>query len=107
MSKQKRQFFRIEYPIDERPCLIVGGDQYEVLDTSERGMRLSPLKSGPVPSTVKGTLRFRDGSECLVAGTVARQAPDGSLVVKLNVGIPLSQIMKEQRRLIQRYRAGA
>lgn len=107
MSKQKRQFFRIEYPIDERPSLIVGDDTYEVLDTSERGMRLAPIGHQPIPGNLKGTLRFRDGSECLVAGMVARQAPDGSLVVKLTVGISLANIMKEQRRLIQRYRSGA
>lgn len=107
MSKQKRQFFRIEYPIDERPSLIVGDDTYEVLDTSERGMRLAPIHAQAVPAALKGILRFRDGSECQVAGSVARQAPDGSLVVKLTLGISLAQIMKEQRRLIQRYRSGA
>ncbi len=105
MSKQKRQYFRIEYPVDERPTLVIGSESLEVVDTSERGMRVLPAKGSPVPTHIKGTLKFRDGSECMVAGQVVRQAPDGSLVIQLTVGISLALIMKEQRRLIQKYRA--
>ena len=105
MSKQKRQFFRIEYPVEERPWLLLGNDKFEVLDASERGLRIVPLKGQPLPTMVKGTLQFRDGSECQVAGNVSRQTEEGHLVVQLTLGISLTLIMKEQRRLIQKYRA--
>lgn len=105
MSQQKRQYFRIEFPVVERPSLIIGKDTIEVIDASERGLRILPPAGKSTLTEIKGTLKFRDGSECLVAGKVTRTFDDGSLAVQLTVGISLTLIMKEQRRLIQKYRA--
>ena len=105
MSQQKRQYFRIEYPVIERPTLTMGADKFEVVDASERGLRIIGKEGKPSPTDIKGNLKFKSGSECPVVGKVTRKFEDGSLAVQLTVGISLSIIMNEQRLLIQKYRA--
>src|SRR5437016_10622779 len=70
---QQRDYFRIPYPVPERPRLIVGTREYEIVDLSESGARIgleceSPAGTEPFPAIV----RFRDGTTVNIVAAVQR-----------------------------------
>lgn len=99
-SSNRRDFFRIPYPEDERPRLVLGSTICEVLDCSEGGLlfRPSPLELYEVGQHVDGRLRLIGGHEAQVAGRITRVTED-AVSVKLEVGIPFGIILKEQLHL--------
>ena len=100
MSDSRREFYRVIYPLDERPTVTVGRLVHAVVDCSERGLRYE-VKDRRVPqlgAEFKGRLRFRRGAEILVNGEVIR-ARSGLVVVKLDPPLPFGEILSEQRYL--------
>jgi hypothetical protein len=96
-----RTLFRVEFPFGQRPPLLWGGKSYDVLDISERGMRLSVEgHTSFAPGTrVRAIVRFEDGKET-VEGTVLR-ANEREAVFQLTEGFSLERIRREERRLIR------
>ncbi|MBE9528302.1 MAG: PilZ domain-containing protein [Proteobacteria bacterium] len=102
-SVNQRNFYRIEYPVIERPRFISDDKkEYEVLDISEKGMRLlknedAPLETG---STLQGSVKLHTAGKVNVVGKIIRDTED-SLAVMLHVGIQFSLIINEQQYLQQ------
>jgi hypothetical protein len=114
----QRAHFRILYPIQGRPRLILPAEaepdehaetepeavEFEVIDCSERGVRFRPQTAPPAVGTeISGRVRFRSGAEVAVEGVVIRiQA--GEVAVHLDRRpIPLGVIYDEQRFLRARF----
>ncbi|NLE30087.1 MAG: PilZ domain-containing protein [Phycisphaerae bacterium] len=96
---QRRSHYRIEYPITERPLLIMGdGEEYEVIDICEGGVKFFyhagkvflPLQS------VKGKIRYHDDAEEEIEGRVLRANDDFVVVQLTQKKIPYKRIVKEQ-----------
>lgn len=96
-----RALFRVEFPFGKRPLLVWGGISYEVLDISERGMRLSVEGQRSLPAGTKArvVVRFEDSRET-VEGTVLR-GNEREAVFQLTEGFSLERIRREERRLIR------
>jgi len=106
-SSQKRGHYRLEYPVSDRPSVLVNGIQYEVVDVSEQGLKfrcnnsITPDKDTPF----KANVFFKDGKSFDVSGTVIRYDPDqDQCVVLLTKGIPLAKMIEEQLILIRKYK---
>ena len=104
--KFRRAFFRVEYPFEMRPLLAWAGVFYQVLDVSERGIRLNvegrpPFAAG---SRIRATVQFEDGVET-IEGTLLR-GNRREAVFTLTEGVPLSRIRREERRVIRATRSG-
>jgi hypothetical protein len=111
-----RAYYRVVYPERERPTFIIAGrrlsDAMPVIDCSERGIRyeiplerLQPDQLPAVDDKIRGRVRFRDGTEIEIEGTVVRVAPP-AIALKLQApGVPLSVIFAEQRYLRTHYPA--
>jgi hypothetical protein len=106
-SNQKRGHYRLEYPVSDRPSVLVNGHQYEVVDVSEQGMKfkcqnkITPDKDSPF----KATVFFKDGKSFDVSGTILRyDAEQDQCVVQLTKGIPLAKMIEEQLLLIRKYK---
>lgn len=99
-SSNRRGFFRIAYPEDDRPRLVLGTTICEVLDCSERGLlfRPSPSQEYAVGQEIDGRLRLTGGPETRVTGEIVRVTEE-AISVKLEVGIPFGLILKEQLHL--------
>ncbi len=110
MSKNRRRFFRLEYPIAAGPKLVSSGVQLEVLDISEQGLRLKFKTESEltfsVGSPFAGSLTFPDGESLLVFGIVQR-INEEQVSVQLRRPIPLQIIMAEQRRIIRNFKRRA
>lgn len=96
-----RALFRVEFPFGQRPLVQWDGTSYDVLDISERGMRVNvegrrPFVSG---TSVRLTICFEDAKET-VAGTVLR-GNEREAMFQLTECFSLERIRREERRLIR------
>jgi len=104
MIDSGRQNYRIRFPERERPHLYAGDLKFRVIDLSESGAQIEfgavPPACFACPQTVR--IRFRDGTEF---NTVARYVRHSltSLAVCFSEAVPLTVILKEQRRILRRY----
>lgn len=105
MYEFERSFYRIQYPLPERPVLLAEGQAFPVVDCSEHGLRYirrvpNPLDVGDI---VRGVLTFKRGTQTVVEGEVVRIQND-QIAVHLNITpIPMGLIFSEQRYLRTRY----
>jgi hypothetical protein len=101
----ERQYYRLSFPIQERPQFQVGAVVMPIIECSERGFRYEPAR-GHAPElgdSLEGRIKFRRGTEVEVAGTVTRRQ-DATLVLVLDSpGVPFSVLMAEQRHLRRHY----
>ena len=101
-----REHYRIKYPEKERPQFVVGKQIFEVIDLSEKGIYFSmgSLHSYVEHQALKGTVVFKSGKRCDVAGKILRiNQAEKTCALRLDRGVPLAQIMEEQLRLLQKY----
>jgi hypothetical protein len=101
---QKRDCFRIVFPLEQRPCLAAGLAEWDVIDLSENGAKLAvetecSLRSG---DPFAATIRFHDGTATAVTATVQRREAN-EVVLRFSEELSYSLIMAEQRRLLRLY----
>lgn len=101
---QKREFFRLRYPRNERPRAKLLGRDFWVCEISEQGTRILFTNSHPVALgiTISGTIRFHDGEMIEIKGQVLR-LDDGELVAQLTQGPDLKRMTKEQIYIRKKY----
>jgi hypothetical protein len=101
MSENRREYFRINYPLDEQPSLFVGVARYRVRECSERG--LSFMSRGGEGFTeggeIAGIMEFASGQRAEVAGRIVRVFDDVVAVELSQRNVPFGIILSEQRRL--------
>jgi hypothetical protein len=104
----QRAHFRIPYPMQARPRVVVPGEQevqHEVIDLCERGIRFAATREQMprVGSEFRARIVFPRGVEVSVEGEVIR-LQDGQVAVHLTrQGVPLGVIYDEQRFLRARF----
>ncbi len=103
-QKQRRDFYRLEYPAAERPTVRFKGRDYTVSEISAGGIKIRAGRPGGFREGqfVAGVIRFVDGGIAPVVGGVHRF--DGKdVVIKLTIGIGLNRMMAEQLRIRRKY----
>jgi hypothetical protein len=107
MRPRERAYYRVEYPIQERPAFFAGETEMAVYDLSEYGVRFATHTDLPVQEgdALSGSIRFpgRNRDELHVEGTVV-WVRGTVAALKLEVPIPFGDILDEQRYLRTRYR---
>jgi hypothetical protein len=103
MSTNRREYYRIEYPLDEQPVLGIGRSRYRVRECSEKGFSFvhRDASTFSADTSITGTLEFASGERADIAGRVVRVVDD-FVAVELVQSIPFSIILGEQRRLYAR-----
>jgi hypothetical protein len=102
---QQRRHYRVRYPIAERPKLAIDESQYEILELSEGGLRLSVylgIESSPLPETIHAEITLACGRTRSITASFTRQEGEEHICTGLE-GISLSDITEEQRYLIRKY----
>ena len=104
MAEQKREYFRVEFPLTYRPLLTVDVDHYEIEDVSEYGMRFNAGddRSFSLNDLIMGTIVFPDGKNFELSGQVAR-IDEAYVSLQLAEPLPLSKIRAEHLYLISHY----
>ena len=99
---QLRNYFRIKFPVTQRPCLIVKAAQFEVTELAEAGARIIVNGAGPSDTTGEfdGTIEFADGVTAPVTARVHRREGNEA-ILRFAANLPYSIIAGQQRRLLQ------
>lgn len=102
-----RALFRVEFPFGQRPRARWNTVDYDVLDISEKGIRLNNegLKSFAAGASVRLGVKFED-AVVTVSGRVLR-ANERETVIALSEGFSLERVRREERRLIRGDEPGA
>jgi hypothetical protein len=101
---KERAFFRVQYPLKERPSFFARGTELVVWDVSEFGLRFAAIPRLKIEKgdEIEGTIRFRNRGERKVEGVVVwKQGPIAAL--QLKVPIPFVTVLNEQRYLRSKY----
>ena len=105
----RRQSFRLVYPISHRPLIVIErtGDQplrhleYPVVDISEGGICFLDDGTSGAVEDFSGRLVFKQGKNMRIAGTIVRRVGE-RISVQLHRNIAWQTILKEQRRLMSK-----
>lgn len=108
MTSQNRDFFRLEYPPEERPRLIVGSTQAVILNLSEGGCFAEVSSSSTnilqvVGAQFTGQIVFADGDSVAVAGEILRIISAGRVAIRFSSGLTFAKMMSEHRRIREKY----
>lgn len=95
--ENRRQHYRIHYPLTERPRLVYGSSISEVIECSEKGVRFRTAGLPPeVGAKIDGRIGMRHGREVRIAGTVV-WSDENTVSVHLDRDpIPFLAMMREQ-----------
>lgn len=106
MNRQRRQYFRLEYPRTCRPALVLADKTYAVTNLSEGGIKFQADDTSPFGpgQPVEMILRFTDGEGFSLAGEIQR-IEKGAVCIRLSEPIPLKKIRSEEIHLIKNYPA--
>ena len=99
-GRERRRYFRLEYPPDERPELKIGKKTFQVLDVSERGVRFINDKDARFAEWIKGTITFHDGVSMEIEGKIVWECGDELGLQIVVMPIPPARVLQEQRYLI-------
>jgi hypothetical protein len=106
-ARQKRRYYRLQYPESERPLLSFSGGVYKAIDISEGGVRFSLTTRSAAKlvtnMVIAGTIDFCGRGTFPIKGRLLRIMEDLA-VIELDANLPLFHIMAEQRYLIQKYK---
>ncbi|MDQ1363465.1 MAG: hypothetical protein QG652_1326 [Pseudomonadota bacterium] len=105
MAEQRREYYRVQYPVADRPVLSAKTGQFEVMDVSEFGVRFrqdAPHVFEP-GINLEARIRFNDGYEHEFGGEILRCDAD-SVSVKLHKPISLRRIQAESVYLMVNYK---
>ena len=108
MTENTRAFYRVDYPVRERPVLHTKDDALDVIECSESGLSYALHRGVDRPlvgASITGIVRFGDRAEATVEGVVVR-VDDHSAALRLTRRtIPFAIILGEQKYLRRHYHA--
>lgn len=93
----KREFVRLEYPPGNRPVLKLKESQLEIIDISEKGLKLSNQDQLPLGRLIHGEAELLSGRIVPVDGEVAWSLNNE---VGLLMALLPSSIIAEERRVV-------
>jgi hypothetical protein len=101
----RRAYYRIRYPIDDRPTLELGEERWEVVDVAEFGCGFltRPGDAFHKGELVRGRLRIGTRHDLTIEGIVVWRRSDHA-ALKFNRPIPFKVVLDEQRYLKSRYK---
>ena len=93
---ERRQYFRRQYPLAERPMLEIEGKTLPILDISECGLRINtaPGMAFVDGATVDMTIRFAGGEGLARSGTIVRMQ-DAHVGILLSEAVPLADFFRD------------
>lgn len=104
MVEQKRDYFRLEYPYEYRPVLLLDDQQYPLVNLSECGVRFR-TEGAPafaLGDKLDGKIVFHDQDSHVCRGEVIRLG-QRSVILLLSEPVPLNKIRSEHILLINRF----
>lgn len=104
-SRNERNHYRIQFPVNERPKFRAGRGQYfDVVNMSEQGLSIVGVTERlKVGAHINGRITLPDNQVVVVGGRIIRKTLEEAIIHLDKVGVPLPVIMELQRYLLQKY----
>ncbi|BCL73489.1 conserved hypothetical protein [Vibrio nigripulchritudo MADA3029] len=102
--EQKRKYYRLRYPKQERPVLRVKDQYYHICEVSEKGIRvlMANVASLYRGLSMAGTLRLNANTHIPVEGSLLR-FDKNEVIFQLSKGPSLKNMVEEQRHIRKKY----
>ena len=100
-GQENRQFIRLVYPPDKRPVLNIEKYKVEVVDISERGMRLFNYMQHQLSQNIEGVVLFQSGISIEIKGKIVWQYKNELGMIANN--IPRFIIEEEAYNLLRHF----
>ena len=102
-EKHPRNYFRVEYPHEVRPQILIDEQSYPVINLCEGGVKFVIRdETRDAEKDYEAVIVFHNSDQTDVIGKLIRSEKD-AVVFQLSEGVPLQQIMSEQRFLLNKY----
>lgn len=98
-KQEERKYFRLEYPLTKRPPLKVGEHRLEIINISERGLKLLNEKKIEFDRIINGKAVLLSGKTISVEGEVAW---DLNYEVGLLIDSIPGSIIAEEKRILSK-----
>ena len=103
---ERRESYRLHFPYAERPRLLIGSREYEVVDCSAHGVRYvltTPPSSLAPGDWVQGYLKFRRRPQMSIRGLIVR-IQNGEIALYMpDSEIPFATLWNQERYLLTHY----
>jgi len=96
-ANERRQYYRLIYPPEFAPELLILGYSFKVLDLSEKGVRFRKEFSTRIDTgmMVQGIVLFHDSTQFEFKGYILRVVNREAVVIFIK-NLPYQKIMSEQ-----------
>lgn len=100
---ERRQSYRIVYPEDYHPTLIIKNCEFDVLDLSETGVRFKIKPEIKLPGDLfHAQVNLKNGASVEVLGRIIRITGEHAAMFMVVKKIPYQIILSEQAQLRQK-----
>lgn len=105
VPEERRRHFRLRYPEDARPAVLIDGVERALVEVSARGLRaIDPERSWDEGAVCDVALSFASHPTVTRQGAVVLRRDGDEVAIGFEREIDHALIMREQRRLIRRAR---
>jgi len=102
LEVERRQNYRIVYPNDFQPHIVIKGTEYDILDLSETGLRFKILENIKLPGDLfRAQVILHNGTNIEIMGRIIRVTGEDAAMFLVVKKIPYQVILSEQAFLRQ------
>ncbi len=97
MSINNREFYRLRYPLMDRPKLEMNGQKFEITEIAERSLQFARAENlrFQIGTKVSGLVTFHDRQTIEIFGKFGPIRRNEGVIVELE-GVDLTRMFKEQ-----------
>jgi hypothetical protein len=101
-GRERRAYFRVVYPTDNRPILTIRSIPYPIIDICEIGIRFYNSEHMKLPGDIfQAVVTLHDNEPINIIGRIIRIADTEAAMMMTIRGIPYRKIISEQAYLRQ------
>jgi len=96
-NDERRQSYRVRYPEENNPKIVIKEVEYDILDLSETGLRFKLKEDLKLPGDLfHAQVKLHDGKEVDVLGRIIRITGEDAAMFLVVKKIPYQIILSEQ-----------
>lgn len=101
-GRERRAYFRVVYPTELRPSIVIRNNEYKIIDICEIGIRFYNPEHIRLPGDIfQAVVTLHDDDPVNIVGRIIRIADEEAAMMMTIRGIPYRKIIIEQAFLRQ------
>lgn len=101
-GRERRAYFRVLYPDNHRPSIMIRNNLFQIIDICEIGIRFTNPDHQKLPGDIfQAVVTLHDNDPVNIVGRIIRLADTEAAMMMTIRGIPYRKIISEQAYLRQ------